>query len=78
MESFVTKIFIDLLGKIGMKNNRISDTEFRKYAVALAFVWALVWEWFCRRWVEVHEYFGVKVFPDFVYDIYSEQCELER
>ena len=73
MESFVTKIFIDLLGKIGMKNNRISDTEFRKYAVALAFVWALVWEWFCRRWVEVHEYFGVKVFPDFVYDIYSEQ-----
>ena len=73
MESFVTKIFIDLLGKIGMKNNRISDTEFRKYAVALAFVWALVWEWFCRRWVEVHEYFGVNVFPDFVYDIYSEQ-----
>lgn len=73
MESFMTKIFIDLLGKIGMKNNRISDTEFRKYAVALAFVWALVWEWFCRRWVEVHEYFGVKVFPDFVYDIYSEQ-----
>ena len=73
MESFITKVLIDLLGKIGMKNNRISDTEFRKYAIALAFVWALVWEWFCRRWVEVHEYFGAQVFPDFVYDIYSEQ-----
>lgn len=35
MESFITKVLIDLLGKIGMKNNRISDTEFRKYAIAL-------------------------------------------
>ena len=29
MESFMTKIFIDLLGKIGMKNNRISGKLFK-------------------------------------------------